>query len=53
MTTPEDLRREAASAEALARTVSFRRDKDRLLAQAQALREKADRLEARSFAPRR
>jgi hypothetical protein len=50
--TPEELRKEAASAEFLSRLVSFQPDKDWLSAKAAELRRLADRLEARSWRPR-
>lgn len=53
--TPEELRKEAQATEALARFVSYGRDKEWLLARAQELREQADRLarqsEERSWRP--
>lgn len=50
--TPEQLRKEAAAAEFMARVVSYQPDKERLNARAAELRGQADRLEARSWAPR-
>jgi hypothetical protein len=49
--TPEELRKEAAAAELLARLVSYRPDKLWLEAKAAELRHQADRLEARSWDP--
>jgi hypothetical protein len=51
--TPEDLRKEAHAAELLSRQVSLRPDKEWLNAKAAELRRLADRLEARSWRPRR
>jgi hypothetical protein len=51
--TPEELRQEADAAELLSRRVSFRPDKEWLHAKAAELRRLADRLEARSWRPRR
>jgi hypothetical protein len=48
---PEELRKEAASAEFMARLVSYRPDKEWLAAKAAELRRQADRLEARSWDP--
>jgi hypothetical protein len=47
--TPEELRKEAAETEFMARLVSFRPDKLWLMAKAAELRHQADRLEARSW----
>lgn len=44
--TPEDLRKEAAAAEFLARMVSYGRDKERLTARAAELRAQAQAMEA-------
>lgn len=44
--TPEDLRKEAAAAEFLAKVVSYAPDKARLTARAAELRAQADALEA-------
>jgi hypothetical protein len=49
--TPEELRKEAASSEFLARLVSYRPDKTWLMAKAAELRHQAERLEARSWDP--
>lgn len=49
--TPDDLRKEAASAESLARLVSYHPDKAWLRAKADELRRLADRMEARSWLP--
>jgi hypothetical protein len=49
--TPDELRKEAAAAEFMARLVSFRPDKVWLQAKAAELRHQADRLEARSWDP--
>jgi hypothetical protein len=49
--TPEELRKEAAATEFLARLVSFRPDKAWLTAKAAELRHQADKLEARSWSP--
>jgi hypothetical protein len=49
--TPEDLRKEAAAAEFMARVVSFQPDKAWLNAKAAELRHQADRLEERSWRP--
>jgi hypothetical protein len=49
--TPDELRKEAAAAEFLARLVSYRPDKAWLQAKAAELRHQADRLEARSWDP--
>lgn len=49
--TPADLRKEASETEAMARLVSYGRDKQWLMAKAAELRHQADRLESRSFAP--
>ena len=50
--TPDDLRKEAASTESLARLVSYHPDKVWLRAKADELRRLADRMEARSWLPR-
>jgi hypothetical protein len=47
MASPEDLRKQADEAEALARLVSYAADKERLLARAAELRRQADDEEAR------
>ncbi len=49
--TPEELRKEAAAAESMARIVSYQPDKRWLEAKAAELRHQADRMEARSWAP--
>jgi hypothetical protein len=48
---PEELRKEAAAAEFMARLVSYRPDKLWLQAKAAELRHQADRLEERSWDP--
>jgi len=50
--TPEQLRKEAAEAEFMARVVSYQTDKAWLTAKAAELRRLAERLEARSRDPR-
>ena len=50
--TPEELRKEAAAAEFMARVVSYKADKEWLHAKAAALRHEADKLEARSWRPK-
>jgi hypothetical protein len=50
--TPDELRKEAASAERLSRLMSFQPDKAWLYAKAAELRRLADRMEARSWLPR-
>ena len=50
--TPEELRKEAASTESLARLVSYQPDKAWLHAKADELRRLADRMEARSWLPK-
>lgn len=47
--TPEELRKEASSAELMARLVSYARDKEWLNAKAAELRHQADLLEQRSW----
>jgi hypothetical protein len=49
--TPDDLRKEAASAEYMATVVSYLPDKQWLTAKAAELRRLAERLEARSWDP--
>lgn len=49
--TPDDLRKEAAAAEFLAKVVSYGRDKERLTARAIELRAQADALEAGAAEP--
>ena len=49
--TPDELRKEAAAAEFMARLVSLRTDKAWLEAKAAELRRQADKLEARSWKP--
>ncbi len=51
--TPDELRKEAAAAEFMARLVSLRPDREWLSAKAAELRRLADRLEARSWRPTR
>jgi hypothetical protein len=50
--TPEELRKEAASAEFMSREMSLLPDKEWLSAKAAELRRLADRLESRSWRPR-
>lgn len=50
--TPDELRKEAASAEIMARVVSYQPDKQWLTAKAAELRRLAERMEARSWEPR-
>lgn len=50
--TPEQLRKEAAEAEFMARVVSYQADKQWLTAKAVELRRLAERLEARNRDPR-
>lgn len=50
--TPEDLRKEAAAAEFLAKVVSYAPDKARLIARAAELRAQADAIEAKREADR-
>lgn len=50
--TPDELRKEAASAEMMARVVSYRPDKLWLTAKAAELRRLAERMEARTWDPR-
>lgn len=49
--TPDDLRKEAAATELMARVVSYLPDKQWLTAKAVELRRLAERLEARSWEP--
>ena len=49
--TPDELRKEADSAELMARVVSYRPDKLWLTAKAAELRRLAERMEARSWEP--
>ena len=49
--TPEKLRSEADSAEAMARGARRRADRDWLMAKATALRHEAERIEQRSWRP--
>ena len=49
--TPDELRKEAASAEFMARVVSYRPDKLWLTAKAAELRRLAERMESRSWDP--
>ena len=49
--TPDELRKEAASAEFMARVVSYQPDKQWLTAKAAELRRLAERIEARSWEP--
>lgn len=49
--TPDELRKEAASAEFMARVVSYKPDKQWLTAKAAELRRLAERMEARSWQP--
>jgi len=51
--TPDELRKEAAYAEFLARLVSFHPDQNWLSAKAAELRRQADKLEARAWRPPR
>jgi hypothetical protein len=50
---PEDLRKEAAAAEFMAKVVSYLPDKQWLTAKAAELRRLAERIEARSWDPQR
>lgn len=52
MPTPEELRKEADDAEAMARMVSYAPDKRWLLEKAEALRQQADRQERTAHRPR-